>query len=234
MPLRLEWPEIAIRLLCTILAGALIGWNRTEHGRAAGLRTTILVALAACLAMLQVNLLLAQTGKASDSFVELDLMRLPLGILSGIGFIGAGAIVRRDNFVVGITTAATIWFVTVLGLCFGGGQIAVGLTGLGIGMTVLTVLKVIEDGMKQDRQGLLTIVTGESGPSEQDVRANIDRAGFRISSCRFTYTPETKNTELNCALHWKSKAYASEVPAVMNVLAATPGVVRIAWAPESR
>jgi len=51
-----------------------------------------------------------------------DLMRLPLDILSGMGFIGAGAIVRRDNFVVGVTTAAIMWLLTVLGLCFDGGQ----------------------------------------------------------------------------------------------------------------
>jgi putative Mg2+ transporter-C (MgtC) family protein len=50
-------------------------------------------------------------------------MRFPLGILSGIEFIGAGAIVRRDNFVVVVTTAATIRFVTIIGLCFGGGWV---------------------------------------------------------------------------------------------------------------
>jgi putative Mg2+ transporter-C (MgtC) family protein len=118
MPLALTWREIAIRLLCTVAAGALIGLNRSEHGRAAGLRTSILVCLAACVAMLQVNLLLPLAGRSSNSFVMNDLMRLPLGILSGMGFIGGGAIVRRDNFVVGVTTAATLWFLTVIGLCF--------------------------------------------------------------------------------------------------------------------
>jgi hypothetical protein len=83
-----------------------------EHGRAAGLRTSILVTMAACVAMLQVNLLLPLAGRPSDSFIMNDLMRLPLGILSGMGFIGAGAIVRRENFVVGVTTAATLWFLT--------------------------------------------------------------------------------------------------------------------------
>jgi putative Mg2+ transporter-C (MgtC) family protein len=93
----------------------LIGINRSEHGHAAGLRTTLLVCLAASLSMLQVNLLLPMTGKTSSSFAVMDLMRLPLGILSGMGFIGAGAIVRKDNFVHGLTTAATLWFVTGLG-----------------------------------------------------------------------------------------------------------------------
>jgi putative Mg2+ transporter-C (MgtC) family protein len=72
--------------------------------------------------MLQANLLMYSVGKTPDSFVVLDLMRLPLGILSGVGFVGAGAILRRDNLVVGVTTAATMWFVIVMGLGFGGGN----------------------------------------------------------------------------------------------------------------
>jgi putative Mg2+ transporter-C (MgtC) family protein len=94
-------------LLCTVIAGGLFGLDRSERGRVAGLRTTILISLVACLSMIEVNLLISLSGKAPDSYVVLDLMRLPLGILSGMGFIGAGAIVRRDQFVVGVTTAAT-------------------------------------------------------------------------------------------------------------------------------
>ena len=89
--------------VCALAVGGLIGLNRSEHGRAAGLRTGSLVCLAACVAMLQVNLLLSVAGRPPDSFVMNDLMRLPLGILSGMGFIGAGTIVRRQNFVVGVT-----------------------------------------------------------------------------------------------------------------------------------
>ena len=57
----------------------------------------MLVALAAAISMIQVNLLLPTAGKPSNSFVVMDLMRLPLGVLSGMGFIGAGAIVRRNE-----------------------------------------------------------------------------------------------------------------------------------------
>jgi hypothetical protein len=71
--------------------------------------------------MIQVKLLLPVSGKTSESFSVLDLMRLPLGILTGMGFIGAGAIVKRGSLVHGLTTAATLWFATVLGLCFGDG-----------------------------------------------------------------------------------------------------------------
>src|ERR1700728_2494416 len=122
MPLTMTWQEIALRLALSVWAGGLIGLDRGERGRPAGLRTTLLVCLAAAVAMIQTNLLLAVAGKATDSFVVLDLMRLPLGILTGMGFIGGGAILRRDGFVLGVTTAATLWVVAVIRLCFRGRQ----------------------------------------------------------------------------------------------------------------
>jgi putative Mg2+ transporter-C (MgtC) family protein len=79
--------------------------------------------------MTEANLLLIHTPDTQVPIVRLDMMRLPLGILSGIGFIGAGAILRRDDIVRGVTTAATIWLVTDIGLCFGGGQIGLVVAG---------------------------------------------------------------------------------------------------------
>ena len=105
-----------------------------------GLRTTILVALAACLSMVQASWLMNSVGTAPDSFVVLDLMRLPLGILTGVGFIGGGAILKRGDSIQGVTTAATLWFVTVIGLCFGGGQNELGVTGAALGLLTLRAL----------------------------------------------------------------------------------------------
>src|SRR5277367_4296835 len=134
MPLHPTWQDIGVRLLLTMIASAVIGLDRGAQGHAAGLRTTILVGLAAAIAMLQANILLSIGGKASDSFGVMDLMRLPLGILTGVGFIGGGAILRRGDLVTGVTTAATLWATTVIGLCLGGGQL-----GLGIGAALLAV-----------------------------------------------------------------------------------------------
>src|SRR5262249_45240292 len=157
MPIFVTWSEIGLRLACAFVSGAVVGLNRSEHGRTAGLRTSILVCLAACVAMIQVNLLLPLSGRAPDSFVMNDLMRLPLGILSGMGFIGAGAILHRGNLVVGVTTAATLWFLTVIGLCFGGGQIGLGSVGAVLVIVVLAGLRMLEDHLKQDRQGRLIV-----------------------------------------------------------------------------
>jgi len=105
--------------------------------------------------MLQANLLLTTNGKTADSFVTLDLMRLPLGILTGMGFIGAGAVLRRDGLVLGVTTASTLWFVTVIGLCFGGGQISLGIVGLLLGLVVLSGLRWVDSNMVQDQHAIL-------------------------------------------------------------------------------
>ncbi len=95
IPLQPTWADIAVRLALTMLAGAVIGFNRGARGHAAGVRTTILVGLAASVAMIQANILLSASGKTPQSFAVMDLMRLPLGILTGVEFIGGGAILRK-------------------------------------------------------------------------------------------------------------------------------------------
>jgi putative Mg2+ transporter-C (MgtC) family protein len=232
MPIPVSWPEIAVRLLCASVAGALIGLNRTEHGRAAGLRTSILVCLAACVAMIQVNLLLPLAGRPADSFVMNDLMRLPRGILSGMGFIGAGAILRRDNHILGVTTAATLWFLTVLGLCFGGGQIALGLVGAVLTLVVLGGLRIVEYRMKRDRQARLSIVTTPAGPEEHEIRALLLEHSFEITSCGFATTDAGSGRQWTYALRWRAEPRMSRIPDAVSRLTSRDGVVRIEWNQE--
>jgi putative Mg2+ transporter-C (MgtC) family protein len=232
MPIHLEWSDIAIRLLCAAAAGFLTGFDRGERGRPAGLRTMILVALAACIAMLQANLLMSTNGKQPDSFVVLDLMRLPLGILSGIGFIGAGAILRRENVVLGVTTAATLWFVTVLGLCFGGGQILLGFSGLFLGMIVITGLRQVESRIKQDRQGTLTVVTTPGGPTEEEIRANLNAQRYKVTACALDYAAAGENHEFTCQVSWRATPDDTTTPQIVRALQHRSGVVRVAWEPH--
>lgn len=232
MPVTLEWREIALRLALTVLAGTLIGLNQGEHGRPAGLRTTLLVCLAASVSMLQANLLLGTVGKASDSFITLDLMRLPLGILSGMGFIGAGAILRRDNLVLGVTTAATLWFTTVLGLCFGGGQLALGLIALTLGMIVLSGLKWVEQHMSRLQRATLTLVCGTDGPTEEAILANLRQEGYRIASRNFAYFARTGHQTFQYELHWHSRPSDLSPPPFLNQLSQHPGTRKIQWKPQ--
>jgi putative Mg2+ transporter-C (MgtC) family protein len=234
MPLHPEWSDLAIRLLCTALAGFVIGFDRGEHGRPAGLRTTMLVALAACVSMIQANLLLGVAGKSSDSFSVMDIMRLPLGILSGMGFIGAGAIVRRDNLVLGVTTAATLWFVTVIGLCFGGGQIALGLGGLGAGVVVVSGLRFFEGHMKQERRGTLMVVVKQGGPGEPEIRAGLVAERYTLHSCAPVYNVAAETQEFTYQVSWSGREFETRVPELVRTLAHQAGVAKISWSTETR
>ncbi len=231
MPTTLEWHDIAVRLALTILAGALIGIDRTERGRAAGLRTTILVCLAASVAMIQTNLLMPTTGKAGDSFVVLDLMRLPLGILTGMGFIGGGAILRRGDMIRGVTTAATLWLVTVIGLCLGGGQIALGLAALTLALIVLWGLREVEGWIRQDRHAFLTLNLVAGGPTEEELQTMLLTAGYRLGSWDVTYRlrEDVRHCTLRCEVRWRGRPDDSRMPAVLERLKQQPGVQALRW-----
>jgi putative Mg2+ transporter-C (MgtC) family protein len=229
MPLTLTWHEIAVRLALSVLAGGLIGFDRGERGRPAGLRTTLLVCLAAAVAMIQTNLLLTTTGKATDSFVVMDLMRLPLGILTGMGFIGGGAILKRDNLIVGVTTAATLWFVTVIGLCFGGGQIGLGIAASVLALLVLSGLRWFDHHMKQEQHGILSLTAERDQPIDEDIRAAVQKAGYEIGIASVAIDSQTGKRQLEFNLRWRSEPQKSNVPAFLEVLAEDGRIASLRW-----
>lgn len=231
MPVTIGWGEISIRLALTLLAGAVIGFNRGEHGRPAGMRTTIMVCLASSLAMIMANLLIPTVGKAENSFINLDPMRLPLGVLSGMGFIGAGAIVRRGSLVLGVTTAATLWFVTIIGLCFGGGQLGLGIVGLGLGSIVLWLLKSVEAVIPQDRQALLQVESSHQGPDLDEIRAALLGEGFKIVSMGISYLDQGRIRKLKLQVRWRSNNPEPKQPAFLAPMAQHPGVLKARWQP---
>ena len=157
MPLSPDWTDIALRLVLTMLAGAIIGFNRGARGHAAGFRTTILVGLAASVAMIQANILLPLSGKTPESFSVMDLMRLPLGILTGVGFIGGGTIVKKGDLVTGVTTAATLWLMTVIGLCLGGGQLVLGMVATVLAVFTLWLLKWVDVMIPREHRARLVV-----------------------------------------------------------------------------
>jgi putative Mg2+ transporter-C (MgtC) family protein len=232
MTTTLTWQEIGLRVTLTVVAGMLIGLNRGEHGRPAGMRTTLLVCLAASLAMIQANLLLGTAGRRSDSFVMLDLMRLPLGILSGMGFIGGGVILRRNNLVLGVTTAATLWFVTVLGMCFGGGNIVLGSVATVIGLVVLWALKWLEAALPRDRQGTLVLTIRADGAPEEEVRRMLLASRYRVIASGVIYDRAANSRELTCELSWRAFPADSEMPSVLKMLEQLSGVAKLSWHPQ--
>ncbi len=230
MTLELHWQQIALRLGLAAVASFLIGLNRDEQGHPAGIRTTMLVCLAAALAMVQVNLMLPMSGKTPSSFAVMDLMRLPLGILSGIGFIGAGVILKREHSVTGVTTAATMWFVTVLGLLFGGGQLVLGSTGGAIGIVALWGLKRVEGFLPREHRGVVQLRLNAEAPDEATLRDLLRKAGYSIVAWRPTYEPADVLSRLECTLRWRGRATRSpHTPKAIGELRTQPGILSVSW-----
>ncbi len=127
--------EIAVRLGAALILGSVLGLNRELHGKPAGLRTHALVTLGAALAAI-VSLGFPGEPRSMDPNA---ISRVLQGILTGIGFLGAGVILRDPNgHVTGLTTAATIWICAVLGVACGLGHWSV--LGIALGLTVLALV----------------------------------------------------------------------------------------------
>jgi putative Mg2+ transporter-C (MgtC) family protein len=219
--------DILFRLALSFAAGFLIGLDRGEHAHPAGVRTTILVSITATGAMLQANWLLAHTVDTQVSIVRLDMMRLPLGILSGIGFIGAGAILRRGELVRGLTTAATLWLVTVIGLCFGGGQTEIGVTVTIIALATLWLMKYVESLIIRGRRGRISVTFSDDGPDETAMLALLTERGFMLRSRRIMLLPKA-GINLTCSGRYRGP-YPDWSTNLVRDLATRPGVDRVEW-----
>jgi putative Mg2+ transporter-C (MgtC) family protein len=230
VPLYLSWEQIALRLVLASIASFIIGLNRDEHGHPAGVRTTMLVCLAATLSMLQVNLLLPIAGKASSSFVVMDLMRLPLGILSGIGFIGAGVIIKRDANISGVTTAATIWVVTVLGLLFGGGNLYLGSVGSLLAFLILWALKFLERFFSREFRASLHLAIAADSLTEAALQQRLQSSEWQITHWTAVYDPAAVLSSVDCELKCSAKAARTpQTPRFIEQLRSLPGINGLVW-----
>ncbi|MGN6370883.1 MAG: MgtC/SapB family protein [Phycisphaerae bacterium] len=233
MPLHPDLPDLCWRIALTLLAGILIGLNRSEHGKPAGIRTVMLVALASCFAMILANLLMTTTGKDASSFVQLDTMRLPLGVLTGMGFIGAGTILRRGNLIVGVTTAATLWYVTILGFCFGAGQFALGGVSLLLGLAILWIVRQLEEFFPQRQRATVTLTTTLDGPSDGELRRLVQDSKYEIDSWAVAYSYARANRKIKCVVTWPALPSDTSVPPFVEKLRETPGIQKLQWVPSA-
>ncbi len=137
-----QW-EILARLLLGALLGGIVGFERQTHGRPAGFRTHILVSTASVLVMI-VSRYYEFLGQIDPGFIRLDPARLAAGAMTGIGFLGAGVIVKSGANVQGLTTAASIWMMSVIGLAVGSGLYLPALAAFVITFLSLWTLRLME------------------------------------------------------------------------------------------
>ena len=208
MPLSPGWTDIAIRLALTMLACAIIGLNRGARGHAAGFRTTILVGLAASVAMIQTNILLPLSGKTPESFSVMDLMRLPLGILTGVGFIGGGTIVKKGDLVTGVTTAATLWLTTVIGLCLGGGQLALGMVATALAVVTLWLLKWVDERIPREHRARIVVASQPTWSVLEEVSDLLSPMKCRARFQEQKLAPDAHSADYVFELAWRRPEHA--------------------------
>ncbi|HRX85411.1 MAG TPA: MgtC/SapB family protein [Phycisphaerae bacterium] len=132
--LNITWWELAGRLLLAAVLGGVLGWDREAHNKPAGVRTFMIVALGSTGLALIADGLFEVMRREPQLYGGLDPSRILQGIIGGIGFIGAGTIIRGEAKVQGITTAAGIWLAAAVGIAVGLGSysLAIALSALGV------------------------------------------------------------------------------------------------------
>lgn len=157
---------LILRILVGTALGGVIGYERDIHGRPAGLRTHAVVALASATFMVVSTHMVYYQDYRAGELVDVDASRIAASVVSGIGFLAGGAILRTGVNVQGLTTAAGLWLVAAIGLCAGGGMYVESVAATAIGIVTLTVLRRFED--KDDRIRRRLSLTLEDGALSVD------------------------------------------------------------------
>lgn len=164
---------ILVRILMAVILGFILGFERELFKRSAGLRTHILVCIASCLIMLV----------SIYGFDEGDPARLAAQAVSGIGFLGAGAIIKGDKGITGITTAATIWMSAMIGLSCGNGFYFGAIVTTVCSLIILTLLRRVEHNLTFSRKykAKVLLIVKNDGNLMNDIRSYLKEGNLLVS-----------------------------------------------------
>jgi len=221
--------ELVVRIFVGTALGGVIGYERDIHGRPAGLRTHALVALASATFMVVSTHLVYYQGYRAGDFVEVDGSRIAASVVSGIGFLAGGAILRTGVSIQGLTTAAGLWLVAAIGLCAGGGMYVESVAATAVGVATLTILRRFEDKDDRIRRRLMLTLT--------DAAVSTDSLVARLAELDLLPTVEGWNQESGRAQ--RQLTLAVRLPRgdgesrLLAALEAEPGIARMQLDPVS-
>lgn len=178
--------NILVRLGASVIAGGLIGLERSYHGRPAGFRTHTLVCAASTLLMLLSVYQSIWLPDATGETVRTDPVRMAQGIMTGIGFLGAGVIYKENFGVTGLTTAASIWITAAIGILIGAGFYFPAGAGFVMTLLVLSVFRRIEAKMPSISYAHFQIRFDRDGTiSEQTLRDMLKAKKFEVAAMSY-------------------------------------------------
>lgn len=192
--------------------GAVIGYERDRHGRHVGLRTHTLVAMAAATFMVLSAWFASYQSYAPGDIVDGDASRIAASVVSGIGFLAGGAILRTGFNVQGLTTAAGLWLVTSIGMCAGAGMFAIAAAVTGMGFFALTALRRIEDKDSDTSHHRAQVVVDGDG---HDLIARLAALGVVVRPLGYAHRREETRCELDLELSVPGKTPVAVVIALL-------------------
>jgi putative Mg2+ transporter-C (MgtC) family protein len=196
--------KAVVRLLMAAVLGAIIGLEREQHGRAAGLRTHLLVSLGAALAMV-VSLHFGEIYGDRGGAIQVDPARVAYGVMAGIGFLGAGAIIHYGAGVRGLTTAASLWCTAAIGLASGFGMFLVAAVAVAIVLFALVVLDFVDRCIPAKASKTVTVLVPDT--SDEAVRRYCDllsEAGAKVVNVEFTRDFEKNQAAIHLRISVRS------------------------------
>jgi putative Mg2+ transporter-C (MgtC) family protein len=218
--------DVLIKIALALILGGVIGLEREYHGRPAGLRTNILVCLGATILIIASKSLPAVVSDMGfRGNLVIDPARLAAGIITGIGFLGAGVILKTTDFIRGVTTAACVWLSAALGIVIGMGFYLLALISTGMALFVLIFLDMLGNVIYPVSYRRITIVTKLKPPMEftEECISILRRHKVRIQD--IDYDQDNRNQELK--LTFFIRTHHKEVGASLtNVFGALPEVLR--------
>ena len=222
----LNWDESLLRLALAAILGGLIGVERELREREAGLRTHLLVALGSALFTIVGAYGFDAFLNTGASVVRADPTRIAAQIVTGIGFLGAGAIIRQGLSVRGLTTAATLWVVAAVGLAAGAGYYSVAVITTALVLIALYPLRIIAYRIlsrfrPEDGRLLVALPAGEPPGRIVD---EVERLGARISSLDVTQEGDRRRLELDVVL-----PRDTPIPRLVSRIADLENVAEVRW-----
>jgi len=209
--------DIAVRLLASLVVGGLIGLERSYHGRPAGFRTHSLVCLSTSLLMLVTVYETRWFSSIAPGRISLDPTRMAQGIMTGIGFLGAGTIIKDGLSVRGLTTAASIWITAAIGILIGIGFYFPAAVATILTLGTLSVFRWIENQIPAQfyAQFVIRFARNEAMP-EIEMRRMLENYGFTIANLNYRLDVESDSFEYQMVIRTNSEDNASRLAQALN------------------
>jgi putative Mg2+ transporter-C (MgtC) family protein len=217
--------ELAIRIILAAALGAGVGFERELSDQPAGLRTHILVSLGAALFTLVGTF--GFTLGTHENLVRFDPTRVAAQVVTGVGFLGAGAILQQGLNVRGLTTAASLWVTAAIGTAVGLGYYAAATFTLGVAIVALLALKPVERAVLQRLSAVHRKLLVEADPDLRlaDLRRALEQTGTAVRA--IGVTEEREGADQYVLSLRLPRGQSSRV--VTDAAAAVPGVTRVDW-----